>query len=675
MRLTALVLAGAVAAVTAPAQQALSGARPNILFVFSDDHASHAISAYGSRINETPNIDRLATSGVLFRNNFCGNAICGPSRATILTGQHSHGNGFMRNGNTFDGAQTTFPKLLQQAGYQTALIGKWHLESEPTGFDHWLVLPGQGEYYNPDFLSARGRERHEGHVTDLTTQFAIEWLGRRDTDKPFLLMCQHKAPHRNWQPAPQELGLYRDADVPEPATLFDDWAGRAAPLRAQAMTIAQHLTLHYDMMLPPAPGETLRGLDQAWTAQRRRMNEAQQSAWDDAFGAEDAAFQREEPQGQQRVRWLFQRYVKNYLRCVAGVDRSVGALLDWLDAHPDVKANTLVIYSSDQGFYLGDHGWYDKRWMYEESLRMPLLMSWPGRLDGGREIAELTQNIDFAPTFLDLAGVPMPAGLHGRSLLPLLEKREVPWRDAIYYHYYESLAEHSVPAMYGVRTATHKLVRYYEPQWDCQELFDLRADPDELHDVAGDPANAEVLKLLTDRLAALREQYGDDTGQVAGSVFPLGAGITRALREGESWRIWANAQGGYLLRRVEPQQRARLSTTMRPVAGRRAQNGYVVVGGGDERRGHVRVGIDFADRQLRIVGPGGARSSVTKPIEWDGAAPVAVTVTIDLEARRVRGEALGVAVEAMLPPDWQQLQVAGFGADDAETVFTDLRVD
>ncbi|HEB52319.1 MAG TPA: DUF4976 domain-containing protein, partial [bacterium] len=490
-----LMLGLSVAALAAPntAQRPLSGSRPNILFLFSDDHAAHAISAYGSRVNQTPHIDRLAREGILFRNNFCGNSLCGPSRATILTGLHSHANGFMRNGNVFDGDQTTFPKLLQKVGYQTAIIGKWHLSSNPQGFDHWMVLPGQGQYYNPDFLvpdpsDPSGRKtkrvRYEGHATNLTTKFAIEWLEQRDPEKPFLLMCQHKAPHRNWLPAPEDLGLFRGERLPEPDTLFDDYEGRGPMARAQEMTIARHMFLHYDLLVPPADPSELRGTDRAWLTQRQRMTPAQRKLWDAAYSDENAAFLREDPQGRERVRWAYQRYMKNYLRCVNGVDRSVGELLAWLDAHPDVKANTLVIYSSDQGFYLGDHGWFDKRWMYEESLRMPLLMRWPEHLAKGREVRAMTQNIDFGPTFLDLAGVPVPPTMHGRSMVPLLQAvgrpdaDEVAWRDAIYYHYYESQAVHMVPAMYGVRTQRYKLVRYYEPQWDTWELFDLERDPD-----------------------------------------------------------------------------------------------------------------------------------------------------------------------------------------------------
>ncbi|HZN42023.1 MAG TPA: sulfatase [Planctomycetota bacterium] len=654
--------------------QALAGSRPNILFVFSDDHACRAIGAYGSRFGATPHLDKLAANGVLFTANYCGNALCGPSRATILTGLHSHSNGFCRNGNVFDGSQTTFPKLLQRAGYQTAIVGKWHLESEPTGFDHWLVLPDQGQYYNPDFLGKGGRVSFVGHATNLTTRFAIEWLERRDPKRPFLLMCQHKAPHRNWLPAPEELGLFRGADLPEPATLFDDHKGRMPARCATEMEIARHMTLHYDLMVPPTDAEraSLSEIDRSYTSQRARMNDEQRAAWDAAFAAEDAAFRRENPQGQQRVRWMYQRYIKNYLRCVAGVDRSVGELLAWLDAHPDVKANTLVVYASDQGFFLGEHGYYDKRWMDEECFQMPLMMQWPGHLAGGRKIAQLTQNIDFAPTFLELAGVPVPPGMHGKSLVPLLEGREVPWRDAVYYHYYESQATHRVPAMYGVRTATHKLVRYYEPQWNCEELFDLVADPDERQNLAGDVAHAEVLAALQKRLAALRAEYGDDTGELGGGAFAHVAGIARVVRDGEGFRVWANALGGFLLRSTEPARRVHVAATMRSVAAKPLRNGFVVVRG-DAGAEAVRGGIEFGARKLVLVLPGAERRRLDVPIEWDGKSAVEVELDIDLDGGRVVVKAAGQELRAELAAKWQAITAQGYGASNTETWFGELR--
>ncbi len=479
--------------------------RPNIVFVFSDDHAAHAISAYGSRVNETPHIDSLARDGVLFANAFCGNAICGPSRATVLTGLHSHANGFRQNGDTFDGGQRTLPKMLRAAGYQTAIIGKWHLDTDPTGFDHWDVLPGQGAYYNPDFISAGGRRREQGYCTEVTTRLAIEWLEQRDPDRPFLLMCQHKAPHRSWQPGPRELELYRGVRFPEPPTLFDDYAGRGKAARAQEMEIDRHMYLAYDLMCPVGEDERYRRSHDAFLA---RLTKAQREQWDAAFGAENAAFRAAKLSGRDLVRWKYQRYLRNYLRCVAGVDRSVGELLQWLE-EAGLADNTIVVYSSDQGFFLGDHGWYDKRWMYEESMRMPLLVRWPGVARAGHRCEELVQNIDFAPTLLDAAGVAVPADMHGVSALPLL-RGESPedWRQSVYYRYYEGQAEHNVGRHEGVRTTTHKLIWYSDPENAYWELFDLVADPDELRNVYGDSRYAEVVEELTAELARLKEQYG-----------------------------------------------------------------------------------------------------------------------------------------------------------------------
>lgn len=674
----AALLVALAAGSAMPAQQRLSGARPNILFVFSDDHACQAIGAYGASFAATPRLDALAAGGALFRANYCGNAICGPSRASILTGLHSHANGFQRNGNVFDGGQATFPKLLQQAGYQTAIVGKWHLDSEPTGFDHWMVLPDQGQYYNPDFLTKDGRVRIEGHATEITTRLALEWLERRDPAKPFVLLCQHKAPHRPWLPAPAQFGLFRDGDLPEPATLFDDHRGRIAARGQTEMEIARHLTLHYDLMVPPAAGEALDGLDRGYAAQRARMTAAQRAAWDAAYGAEDEAFRRENPQGRERVRWYYQRYLKNYLRCAAGVDHSVGELLDWLDAHPDVKANTLVVYASDQGFFLGEHGFYDKRWMDEPCFRMPLLLAWPGRIAPGLEVDRLTQNIDFAPTFLDLAGVPSPPGVHGVSLVPLLEaagrERAVPWRAAVYYHYYESLATHAVPAMYGVRTERWKLVRYYEPHVDAWELFDLEHDPDELRNLAGEPEHADTLAALRRQLDGLRAQYGDDTGQLGDGAFPLVAGIARAVRDGDGWRVWANAAGGYLLRPAAGGSGAiSLATTLRSLAAKPQRTGYVVVAGEPARREQVRAGIEFGARKLVVRGPGGGKPLAEAEVPWQ-RGDVELVVTVDVAARRIVAEALGQRVEAELPAQWQRVTAYGYGASNCETWFGELVV-
>ena len=478
-----------------------AGSRPNILFVFADDHAWQAVSAYGSRLNHTPNIDRIAREGMLFRNALVTNSICAPSRAVILTGKYSHLNGVIDNRVTFDGSQQTFPKLLGQAGYQTALVGKWHLKSDPTGFDYWEVMPGQGSYYNPDMLSAGGERRYTGYATEIITDLSLDWLSkRRDQSRPFLLMCQHKAPHRNWMPAPDKLSLYNTQTIPEPANLFDDYANRASPARNQAMEIARHMTLGSDLKVPVKedPAEYKR-----WAAMLNRLTEEQRRIWDAAYGPENDEFLRAGLQGRDLVRWKYQRYLKDYLRSIASVDDSVGRLLRYLDAS-GLARNTLVVYSSDQGFYLGEHGWFDKRWMYEESLRTPLLVRWPGVVKAGSVNDDLVSNIDLPETFLEAAGAPVPAGMQGRSLRPLLGGATPPdWRASFYYHYYEG-GGHGVPRHYGVRTRTHKLIHYYETgEW---ELFDLAKDPAEMRSVYGDANYRQVQDSLHAELKRLRAE-------------------------------------------------------------------------------------------------------------------------------------------------------------------------
>ena len=500
------------------------GQRPNIVFIFSDDHAPHAIGAYArdeamafgqwlASVDATPRIDELAADGMRFRRSYCTNSICGPSRAVILTGKHSHVNGFMNNGNRFDGDQPTFPKLLQGAGYRTAMIGKWHLGSDPQGFDHWDVLPGQGQYYNPVFITAAGERQVEGHCTDIVTDLSLEWLeAQKESGEPFLLMAQHKAPHRTWMPALRHLELWADETLPEPPTLFDDYADNAPGAARQEMTIRDHMYLLYDLFVTPEEGaEPQEGnsLDASGWRNLERMSEAQRSAWDAFYEPRNAAFHALGLEGEDLVRWKFQRYLKNYLRCVRGVDESVGRITDWLEAN-GLAENTIVVYSSDQGFYLGDHGWYDKRWMYEESLAMPLIVRWPGHTEPGSVDDHLVQNLDYAPTFLELAGVEVPDDMQGRSLVPLLEGRAPDdWRDAIYYHYYEYPSVHMVPRHVGIRTERWKLIHYYP--FDEWELFDLALDPDETRNLYGDPEHTNIATNLALRLGRLQETFGDDS--------------------------------------------------------------------------------------------------------------------------------------------------------------------
>jgi arylsulfatase A-like enzyme len=481
--------------------------RPNILFIFTDDHSTAAIGAYGSLINKTPHLDRLAREGMLFERMFCTNSICAPSRAVVLTGKHSVANGVRDNRDLFDGSQVTFPKLLQEAGYNTAMIGKWHLKSDPTGFDHWEILPGQGQYYQPDFRSAEGKQQYPGYVTDITTDIALDWLKQgRDQDQPFLLMCQQKAPHRTWMPGPDHLNLYDDVKIREPETLFDDYSTRSAAASMQEMEIDRHMYMHYDLQVPPlASAEKLTGPN-AWAAGNyNRMTAQQKLAWGEAFDEENKTFRKSKLEGRALVSWKYQRYIKNYLRCIASVDDNVGRLLQYLDDSGLAK-NTIVVYSSDQGFFLGEHGWFDKRWMYEPSLRMPFIVRWPAAVEGGQRNRSLAQNIDFAPTFLEAAGVEVPAEMHGTSLMPLLHgESPTDWRDAIYYEYFEE-GEHAVEPQRGVRTARYKLLHLH--RLDEWELFDLESDPHEVNNRINDPELAQIQSNLESRLTILRARYG-----------------------------------------------------------------------------------------------------------------------------------------------------------------------
>tara|TARA_R110000850_G_scaffold92555_9_gene196435 strand:- start:1647 stop:3242 length:1596 start_codon:yes stop_codon:yes gene_type:complete len=510
---------GAVVVLTA---SGLAADRPNVLFIFSDDHAPHAIGAYNgwlAPVNPTPNIDQLASQGMLFENSFCTNSICGPSRAVIQTGKHSHKNGFMNNGNSFDWNQQTFPKILQKAGYETAIYGKSHLKGEPQGYDDWKVLPGQGLYYNPDMLTPKGKVTIEGHCTDIVTDLAVEWLKEgRKGDKPFMLMVQHKAPHRNWMPAERHLHLYDDIEMPEPATLFDKWEDNTPAARYQELEIDGHMDINYDLFLDLTPdfaqeASQKRQDKSAWN-NMKRMTEPQLSAWYEAYQPKDKAFHEAKLTGDDLVRWKYQRYAKNYLRCVKGVDESVGKLMGTLK-ELGLDENTVVIYSSDQGFYIGDHGWYDKRWMYEESLKMPLIVKWPGVAEAGSRSQELVQNLDYASTFLDMAGAEIPSDLQGQSLVPLLKgEGEGKFRDAIYYHYYEYPSVHMVPRQNGVRTDRYKLIHFY--QFDEWELYDLQEDPDELTNIF-ETASPELVSTMKQKLSDIQEFYEDDSDF---TVFP-----------------------------------------------------------------------------------------------------------------------------------------------------------
>ena len=473
--------------------QAVNAARPNILFIMSDDHAAHAISAYGSRINQTPHLDRLAREGVRFDRCYSVNAICTPSRATILTGKYSHLNG-VPVFNRFDGSQPTVAKYLQAAGYYTGMIGKWHLGSDPTGFDQWTVLPGQGAYLNPAFLEPEGRRVIEGYVTDVITDLTIDFLENHPRDQPFFLMCHHKAPHRNWQPDEKHREQFADKQIPEPPTLYDDYATRSDALRENEQRVFDDM-MRSDLKLTPP--DHLKG------AARREWLKVKPTEVDLVVDGRTNTLT-----GGALNRWKYQRYMQDYLACVQSVDDNVGRLLDCLDAN-GLAGNTVVVYTSDQGFFLGDHGLYDKRFMYEESARMPFLARWPGSVQPNSAQPALAINADFAPTFMELAGLPVPTDMQGRSLVPLLKgERPADWRTSFYYRYYHDPGHHNTRAHYGLRTETHKLMYFWKKdQW---EMFDLVHDPDEMVNLSDEPTQQETVAELKTELFRLKQALKDD---------------------------------------------------------------------------------------------------------------------------------------------------------------------
>ena len=491
---------------------------PNIVFIMSDDHAYQAISAYGHGLNETPNIDRLAEEGSIFTRATVTNSICAPSRAVILTGKHSFINGKVDNVQPFDWDQDNFAKLLQKAGYATAMIGKIHLDGLPQGFDHSMVLPGQGHYYNPDFIVNGEKKRFEGYVTELTTEFALKWLKEeRDQDKPFLLFYNQKAPHRNWQPAPKYLTLYDDKMFTPPATYFDDetnYKGRGTAARTQEMEIDGHAQWGQDFKFETDP----EGNETGFSKQLERLNEEQLALWRAAYGPKNQAFKDAYPQGEEVAfkdaekekevaLWKYNRYIKDYLRTIKSVDDGVGEVLDYLEEN-GLADNTIVIYTSDQGFYLGEHGWFDKRFMYEESFRTPLLIRYPKEIKAGTEIDKLVQNLDFAPTLLDYAGVNIPEEMQGESFRELANGSSDEWRDAVYYTYYEYPSVHMVKRHYGVSTDRYKLIHFYY-DIDEWEMYDLEQDPNEMNNIYDDPSYGEIKAQMHQKLEELRTQYGD----------------------------------------------------------------------------------------------------------------------------------------------------------------------
>ena len=473
---------------------------PNILVILSDDHAYQAISAYGSRLMQTPNIDRIAREGALFTNVFVTNSLCSPARATLLTGKYSHINGREVNGGKpFDVQQELFTRILRGDHYQTAWIGKWHLQTLPgDGLDYDKILVDQGHYYNPDFIGPRGdTTRIHGYVTDIISDLTVDWLDKRDTTKPFCLIVGEKAPHREWLPDLQDLGSLDTVDFPLPPTLRDDYAGRVAA-QHQDMTIARTMLLQNDLKLH---------LEQSKYNEYTRLDSAQRAAFFGYYDKVTRDFDTGHFSGDTLLRWKYQRYMRDYLATTRSLDRNIGRLLDYLD-RTGLSQNTVVIYASDQGFYLGEHGWFDKRWMYEESMRTPFVMRYPGVVAPGARVSQMIANIDFAPTLLDIAGVRAPADMQGRSFLPLLRRQSVRWRQAVYYHYYEYPDPHHVSPHFGVRTERYKLIRFYGPV-DNWELYDLVKDPHEIHNLYGVKAYAGVTASLRTRLRALIDQYKD----------------------------------------------------------------------------------------------------------------------------------------------------------------------
>ncbi|MFO7842009.1 MAG: sulfatase [Fidelibacterota bacterium] len=488
--------------------------RPNIIFIMTDDHAEKAISAYDSSLIKTPNIDRLATEGVRFSNSYVTNSICAPSRAVLLTGKYSHMNGQRDNRDVFDGGQMTFPKLLQEAGYQTAMIGKWHLKSTPTGFDDWRVLRGQGRYYNPLFIENGDTVKYEGYTTDIITDMVIDFLQKRDKDKPFCMLYHHKAPHRNWMPAGRHIGAFADREFQLPATFYDDYSTREKTAGVQDMEIKDML-LGYDMKIHFLPGERemFTGGSQSinwdgtgsWKNVYNALTPSQKQVFDSYYDKVNEEYRNSDLSGKALEEWKFQRYMEDYLGCILSVDENIGRLLDYLDEQ-GLAENTIVVYTSDQGFYLGEHGWYDKRFMYEESFSMPLLVRYPEKIRPGSVNEEFVLNLDFAPTFLDYAGVEIPEEIQGTSMRSLFEdQKSEPWRESVYYHYYAYPAWHDVHKHDGVRNKDYKLINFYDI--DVWELYDLHNDPHELHNVYGDPAYEDVRKEMKAEYERLRKEF------------------------------------------------------------------------------------------------------------------------------------------------------------------------
>ncbi len=492
--LIALVIFGALA-------RGQENSRPNIIVILTDDHAVQSIGAYGSRYGATPNLDRLAKQGAVFNKAFVANSICGPSRATLLTGKYSHANGFRDNHDKFDASQDIFPKRLQESGFQTAWIGKWHLQSYPQGFDYWKILPGQGQYYNPSFISMKGdTSRIEGYCTDVTTDLSLDWLNQRDQAKPFLLIVGQKAPHRTWMPDIQDLGRFDDVTFPLPSNFYDNYENRIAA-GMQDMSIEKTMKIGYDLKMKSDP-------DNLASAFLARMNPEQKQKWNAYYDPIERDFLKQNLSGKALTEWKFQRYMRDYYSTTLSLDRNIGRIMDYLDKN-DLTKNTIVVYTSDQGFYLGEHGWFDKRFMYEESMRTPLIIRYPGLIKAGAVSEQMVSNVDFAPTFLDAAGVAIPSDIQGRSMMPLLKNPKASIRKSAYYHFYEYPGEHSVLRHFGIRTSRYKLIRFYN-QENFWELYDLQTDPQEMNNLYGRKKYEVITRSLKKQLRELCEKNKDE---------------------------------------------------------------------------------------------------------------------------------------------------------------------
>lgn len=475
--------------------------QPNIIIIVSDDHAFQSIGAYGSNLMKTPSIDRIAKEGVRFDKGYVTNSICGPSRAVILTGKYSHKNGFKDNENSkFDGSQDSFVKQLRNGGYQTAWIGKWHLETTPQGFDHWQVLPDQGQYYNPDFLMQDGsKKRYEGYVTNVVEDVAEDWLDQRDQSKPFCLVIGHKATHRVWLPDTADMGMFDKVKFPLPHNFYDDYKTREAA-KIQDMSIAKTMVMGYDLKMFGSEAQADR------EGSVNRMNPAQRAKFNAYYEPIAADLKARNLTGKALTEWKFQHYMQDYLSTAASLDRNIGRTLDYLDKKGLTK-NTIVVYMSDQGFYLGEHGWFDKRFIYEESFRTPMVMRYPGVIKPGSVSKDFVMNLDIAPTMLDAAGIAIPKDVQGKSMLPQLKDSKTAGRKVMFYHYYEN-GEHSVSPHFGIRNSRYKLIRFYK-RVNSWELFDLQKDPNELNNLYGQKGYEKITAQMKKELDAQIANYED----------------------------------------------------------------------------------------------------------------------------------------------------------------------